>query len=66
VPNAPINVIILVDKEDPIDLWREEGQKIAEKFVERYGSSIESYDITKYEDFNLTIKEMCANHPYCD
>ena len=35
VPKFPINVIMLVDHDDPIELWREEGQKIADKFIEK-------------------------------
>jgi len=66
VPKPPINVIILVDKDDPIDLWREEGNKIADRFIERYGTSFSPYSVTPYQRFKQTIKELCAGHNYCD
>ena len=65
VPKPPINVILLVDRDDPIDLWREQGFEIAEKFIEQFGTSINSYNITKFKEFIPTIKAMCSNHAYC-
>ena len=65
VPKPPINIILLVDRDDPIDLWREQGLEIAEKFIEQFGSSINSYNITKFKEFIPTIKAMCSNHAYC-
>ncbi|TFG26967.1 MAG: hypothetical protein EU532_08585 [Promethearchaeota archaeon] len=65
VPKDPINVILLVDKDDPIDLWREQGLEIAEKFIEQFGTSVDSYNITKYKNFIPKIKQMCSTHEYC-
>ena len=65
VPKPPINIILLVDRDDPIDLWREQGLEIAEKFIEQFGSSINSYNITKFKEFIPTIKAMCSTHEFC-
>lgn len=66
IHQPPINVIMLVDQEDPIDLWREQGKLIAEKFIEKYGSSFDPSIITQFKDFKATIKELCLGHEYCD
>ena len=65
VPKPPINVILLVDRDDPIDLWREQGLEIAEKFIEQFGTSVNSYNITQFREFIPTIKTMCSTHEYC-
>ena len=65
VPKHPINVILLVDQDDPIDLWREQGLEIAEKFIEQFGISVDSYNLTKFKYFTPTIKQMCSTHEYC-
>ena len=65
VPKPPINIILLVDRDDPIDLWREQGLEIAEKFIEQFGSSINSYNITKFKEFIPKIKAMCSTHEFC-
>lgn len=66
VPKPPINVILLVDQTDPIDLWREQGHLIANKFVERFGTSFDPNDVSKFEPFTSTIKQLCSTHEYCD
>ena len=38
IPKTYVNVILLVDHEDPIDLWREQGHLIADKFLEEFGN----------------------------
>ena len=65
VPKSPINVILLVDQDDPIDLWREQGLEIAEKFINQFGTAVDSYNLTKFKEFIPTIKEMCSTHEYC-
>ncbi|MFX0071486.1 MAG: hypothetical protein ACFFAO_10390 [Candidatus Hermodarchaeota archaeon] len=65
VPKPPINVIILVDQHDPIDLWREQGNRIAETFLNKFGTTVDSYNITKFKEFIPTLKEMCKSHSYC-
>jgi hypothetical protein len=65
VPKSPINVIILADREDPIDLWREQGYAIAERFLEKFGDTLNSYDISAYKEFIPVLKDMCATHGYC-
>ncbi|MEJ2295894.1 MAG: hypothetical protein P8Y23_14150 [Candidatus Lokiarchaeota archaeon] len=66
VPRSPINVIMLVDQVDPIDLWREQGHIIANKFLERYGKEFNPNDITKFRSFTGTMQELCSTHEYCD
>lgn len=65
VPKSPINVILLVDQDDPIDLWREQGLEIAEKFIAQFGTTVDSYNLTKFKEFIPIIKEMCSTHEYC-
>ena len=66
VPKFPINVIMLVDHDDPIELWRDEGNKIADRFIEKYGTSFSPYSVSPYQEFKQIIKELCAGHNYCD
>ena len=66
IPKAPINVIILADHDDPIDLWRDEGNKIADQFIEKYGTAFSSFNVTPFQEFKQIIKELCAGHNYCD
>lgn len=66
VPKSPINVILLVDQDDPIDLWREQGHLIADKFVEMFGSNFNPNDVARFESFSSTIKELCSNNEFCD
>ena len=49
------NVILLVDNEDPIDLWREQGHLIADKFLQEFGNNYEPNDITKNMFFILSF-----------
>lgn len=66
IPKELISVILLVDKEDPIDLWREQGHIIANKFIEKFGDSFNPSDIRQFEVFIPAIKELCTFHEYCD
>ena len=66
VPKYPINVILLVDQDDPIELWKQQGKQIAEKFLSSFGNSFDPNLVYKFKSFSLTIKEMCATHEYCD
>jgi len=66
IPNYPINVILLVDQDDPIELWKQQGKAIAEKFLSNYGISFNPNNVHQYQPFKSVIKEMCATHEYCD
>jgi hypothetical protein len=66
IHKPPINVIMLVDRDDPIDVWREQGGLIAERFIERYGTSFDPSIITEFKDFKETIKELCLENEYCE
>lgn len=65
VHEPPINVIILVDQNDPVDLWRKQGSEIAERFIEKYGVDFNPHHLNIFYDFISVIKEMCADHEYC-
>ena len=66
IPSDPINIILLVDQTDPIDLWRDEGKKIAEQFLEMYGDSFDPSEIHRFKPFKTVVKEMCSLHEYCE
>ncbi|TFG05521.1 MAG: hypothetical protein EU539_09220 [Promethearchaeota archaeon] len=66
VHNPPINIILLVDHDDPIDLWREQGKEIAKKFLEQFGNLINAYDVSKFKEFIPVVKKMCQFHGYCE
>lgn len=66
IPKYPISVIMLVDQEDPIDLWRETGHTIAQKFLQEYGVDFDSSNITQFRDFSIQMKEICDHHNYCE
>jgi hypothetical protein len=66
IPKMPINVILLVDQSDPIDLWREQGLLIANKFINQFGVNFSPNDITLFREFIPVIKELCSTHEYCD
>lgn len=66
IPKPPIHVIFLVDQSDPIDLWREQGEIIANKFIERYTDKFEPNNIGQFKSFIPLLKELCSLNPYCD
>ena len=66
IPNVYVNVIILVDQEDPIDFWREQGHLIAGKFLEEFGNDYNPTDVSEFESFTSTIKALCSTHEYCE
>jgi hypothetical protein len=61
----PIRVILLVDEKDPIRIWRETGELIAEKFIEHYGHNKNYSNITQFKNFKFILKNICQNHTYC-
>lgn len=66
VSQSPISVILLVDHDDPIELWREQGRIIADKFIENYGLNFNPNDLTKFRDFSSILKDLCSTHEYCE
>jgi hypothetical protein len=66
IPQNPIDVIILVDQDDPIELWKQQGKEIAEKFLSSFGNSFDPNRVHQFKDFSSIIKEMCTTHEYCD
>lgn len=66
IPKYPINVILLVDQDDPVDLWKQQGKEIAEKFLSSFGTSFNPNMVHEFRSFKSVIKEMCATHEYCD
>lgn len=65
VQEPPINVILLADTDDPIELWQEQGEKIAKAFKNQYGADVIPNDTSIFQEFSKTIKEMCAEHKFC-
>jgi hypothetical protein len=65
-PKPPISVTILCDQYDPIDLWREFGEEIAERFLEIYGKDFVHNDVLQFRDFAEIIKEKCLENKYCE
>jgi len=66
VPQHPISVVILCDQEDPIDLWRELGEEIAERFLEIYGNNFDYSKVDEFNGFTAVIKQMCMGSKYCE
>ncbi|TXT64110.1 MAG: hypothetical protein BAJALOKI1v1_610006 [Promethearchaeota archaeon] len=65
VNRDPIRVILLVDEVDPISVWRETAELIAEKFIEKYGKYTNYANITQFKDFKSILKPICDAHNYC-
>jgi len=66
VPRHPISVIVLCDQEDPIDLWREFGEDIAETFLDMFGNNFDYSKVDEFKKFVEVIKEMCMGSKYCE
>jgi len=66
IPKEPISVIILVDQDDPLDLWKEKGHIIANKFVEEFGTSFNPSKVDQFDRFVPYLKDMCKTFDYCD
>ena len=66
VPRHPISVTILCDQEDPIDLWREFGEEVAERFLDIFGKEFNQHQINQFRKFEDVIKEMCMDNKYCE
>ncbi len=66
IPQNLINVIMLVDQDDPIELWKQQGKEIAKKFLSSFGNSFDPNRVNQFKGFSSVIKEMCATHEYCD
>ena len=66
IPKYPINVIMLVDQSDPVELWKQQGKKIAENFLASFGKSFDPHLVQLFRPFRSVIKEMCATHDYCE
>ncbi|MFX1274604.1 MAG: hypothetical protein ACFFBP_17720 [Promethearchaeota archaeon] len=66
VPKPPINIIILVDRSDPIEIWREQGAILADKFLKQFSNNFDPNNISQFQSFIPIVKEMCLFNPYCD
>jgi len=66
VHRPPISIIILCDQEDPIDLWREFGEEVAERFLETYGTNVDYNHVFQFKNFADIIEEMCMGSKYCE
>ncbi|MHA1235258.1 MAG: hypothetical protein ACTSQL_09275 [Promethearchaeota archaeon] len=66
IPKYPINVIMLVDQDDPVEIWKQQGKKIAEKFFSSFGKSFDPHLVHLFKPFTSVIKELCVTNDYCD
>ena len=66
IPKPTIYVILLVDYSDPIDLWREQGDLIASKFIEKFTDKFDPHNIGQFKIFIPELKKMCSSNPFCD
>jgi hypothetical protein len=66
IPKSTIHVILLVDYSDPIETWREQGELIANKFIEYFTDKFNPNNIGKFKRFIPELKKMCSLNPYCD
>ncbi|MBY9006492.1 MAG: hypothetical protein KGD63_07015 [Candidatus Lokiarchaeota archaeon] len=58
----PISIIIIVDKSDSIESWREIGNNIANAFFKLYGKDFDPHEISEFTDFRFIMKEICDIH----
>ncbi|MFX1238187.1 MAG: hypothetical protein ACFFAS_13895 [Promethearchaeota archaeon] len=56
VPSNPINVVILVDQTDPIELWREKGEEIANLFIQQYSKQFDP-NVSQFKSFTPALKK---------
>ena len=66
IPKYPISVIMLVDQDDPVEIWKQQGKKIAEKFLSSFGNSFDPHLVHLFKPFTTVIKELCVTNDYCD
>ncbi|TFF98093.1 MAG: hypothetical protein EU541_07330 [Promethearchaeota archaeon] len=62
----PINVILLVDQNDPIKMWRDLGEDIASKFLQDYGTPLNHLEITQFDSFKGYLQDICEITQYCE
>ena len=62
----PIDVIILADQDDPIEVWQEQGEIIAEEFIKRYGKLYHPSIVSKFKEFRFFLEELCSKNKYCE
>ena len=66
VPYNLIYVILLVDKDDSVDFWKKQGNKVASKFIEIYGNNFSPYEVGRFKTFIPILKEICYNCDFHD
>lgn len=66
VRKDPINVILLVDQDDPIHMWRDLGEKIAEDFINRYGNPLNHLEVSHFNEFKEYLRDLCSINQYCE
>ena len=59
VTNEPISIVLIVDRKDSIEKWKETGHKLLNAFFKIYGRDFDPYEISEFKDFRFIIKEIC-------
>jgi hypothetical protein len=62
----PINVILLVDQDDPVHMWKDVGEDIADQFIEKYGKALNHLEVSHFDDFKAQLQQICSVNPYCE
>ena len=57
-----ISIIIIIDHNDSIEVWRETGKKIANAFFILFGKEFDPHEISEFKNFDVVIKEICEKH----
>ena len=57
----PISVILIIDHDDSVNLWRWIGSKIINAFFKLFGKDFDPHEISEFKDFSFIIKEICEN-----
>ncbi len=62
VTNEPVCLILIVDHNDSIKLWKYTGNRILDVFFKIYGKEFDPHEISEFKDFYVILKEMCNVH----
>ncbi|MBN1216242.1 MAG: hypothetical protein JXA99_12480 [Candidatus Lokiarchaeota archaeon] len=58
----PISIILIIDKNDSIQSWKDIGLRICNAFFKLYGKEFDPHEISEFKDFSFIIKEICDGY----
>lgn len=64
ISKISIDVILLIERDDSIDLWRKKGELIAKKFIDMYGENFDPNEKNKFKDFTAAINDFFVNEKF--